>query len=216
MNPLSGSAYSYTNATATDTQEIGTHGSSSNLEPAEPVRYAVPHEQKVDVGEFSAQLRNLVLPMGLKVDEVRLTGEGVHFERKPFVFTVAKPGEMQVQVSEASLAEFLDGKSPAGLRKFQVRAEDGKLYVDAVKTVLVDLKASAVCALRIEEGSRLMVDILSVDVAGAGIKNLLQAQLDKINPIIDAADFPFPVILESVTAHEGVTLTGKVSPPTEF
>lgn len=176
----------------------------------------MPHEEKLDVGEFSAQLKNVSLPMGLKVDEVRLTGQGLHLERKPFVLTVAEAGVMDVFVSEASLAAFLEEKSPAGLRKFQVRAKEGKLYVDAVKTVLVDLKATAVCELRIEEGARLMVDILSVDVAGAGIKNLLQAQLDKINPIIDASDFPFPVVLESVKAEDGVILTGKVSPPTEF
>lgn len=174
----------------------------------------MPHEDKLDVGEFTAHLRNVMLPMGLRVDEVRLAGKGLHVERKPLVVTVAEPGQMEVFVGEESLAAFLDAKSPAGLRNFKVQARDGKLFVQAVKTVIVDLSATAVCSLRIEGGRLLMVDILSVDVAGAGLKGLLTSQLDRINPILDAAEFPIDVTLDSVTADNGgVLLFGRVSPP---
>ncbi|AIE87558.1 DUF2993 domain-containing protein [Fimbriimonas ginsengisoli] len=174
----------------------------------------MPHEEKVDVGEFTVHLRDVLLPMGLRVDDVRFGGKGLHIERSPLVISAPEPGQLEAFVGEASLAEFLNAKAPAGLRKFQVRAKDGKLFVDAVKTVLVDLKASAVCTLRIEDGRKLMVDIESVDVAGAGIKTLLQNQLDKVNPIFDIAEFPVDASLDSVRVEDGgVLLFGHVRPP---
>lgn len=177
----------------------------------------VPHDDKLDVGEFSIHLRNVVLPMGLTVDDVRLAGRGLHLEKKPFVARIPEPGQMEVFVSQESLAKFLDAQAPAGLRNFSVQARDGKLFVNAVKTVLVDLKASAVCTLRIADGTKLMVDLQSVDVAGAGIKTLLQSQLDKLNPVLDAADFPIDATLNSVTIDRGgVVLLGQVSPPDSF
>lgn len=129
------------------------------------------------------------------------------------MITVAEPGTLEVFVSEASLASFLDTQAPAGLKNFKVQARDGKLFVHAVKTVIVDLKASAVCSLVIEDWRKLIVVLESVDVAGAGIKNLIQAQLDKINPIFDLSDLPVNGALETISMEKGgVVLFGSVSP----
>lgn len=151
--------------------------------------------------------------MGLHVDEVRIAGHTLRLERDPFLLVAPEPGKLEVFVSDASLAKFLEHMSPAGLKKFQVSAKEGKLYIQAVKTVILDLKASAVCTLRIEDKRRLFVAIETVEVAGAGIKNLLEAQLAKINPIIDVAMFPFQATLDTVSlATGGITLHGRISP----
>lgn len=151
--------------------------------------------------------------MGLVVDDVRLAGNGLHLEREPFAISVPEPGKLEVFVSDASLGLFLDKQAPAGLKNFRVQAKDGKLNVQAVKTVLVDLKASAVCSLIIEDMTKLVVKLESVDVAGAGIKNLIQAQLDKINPIFDLADLPIKGTLESISMDNGgVVLLGSIAP----
>jgi hypothetical protein len=118
-------------------------------------------------------------------------------------------------VSEASLAAFLEAQAPAGLRDFKVEARDGKLYVKAVKTVIVAIPATAVCALRIEDRRRLMVELESVEVAGGtSIKTLVQNQLDRINPIVDAADLPMvQATLDEVRMEGGgVILIGQVQP----
>lgn len=173
----------------------------------------MPHEEKIDVGEFTAHLRNVSLPMGLKVDDVRLAGRGLHLERDPFVIEIPEPGKLEVFVSDASLAAFLEKQAPAGLRNFKIEAKDGRLHVNAVKTVIVDLKASAVCSLEIRDRQKMYVVLESVDVAGKGVKNLIQSQLDKINPVFDLADFPFDGTLESITIDQGgVILFGKISP----
>lgn len=153
--------------------------------------------------------------MGLRVDDVRLYGRGLHLVREPFAAQLQSPGKLEVFVSETSLAEFLERQAPAGLKDFKVEARDGKLFVKAVKTMIVAIPATAVCALRVEEGKRLMVDLESVEVAGgASIKTLVQNQLDRINPIVDAADLPMvnATIEEVRMENGGVILTGQVVP----
>jgi hypothetical protein len=175
----------------------------------------VPHNETLDVGEFTAHLRNLVLPMGLRVDDVRLYGKGLHLERTPFAARLEAPGTLEVFVGEASLAAFLEAQAPAGLKDFQVEARDGKLHIRAVKTVIVAIPATAVCRLRIEDGRRLFVELESVEVAGgASIKTLVQNQLDRINPIVDAADLPLvrATLNEVKVDRGGVILTGQVEP----
>ena len=99
------------------------------------------------------------------------------------------------------------------MHDFSVRAEDGKLHVRAKKTLLVELKVTAVATLRIVGGKQMWIDVESVDVMGAGAKNLVQSQIAKINPVLDAADLPLDATLESVEVGEGkVVLHGTVSP----
>ena len=175
----------------------------------------MPHNETLDIGEFTAQLRNLMLPMGLRVDDVRLYGKGLHLVREPFSAKLESAGQLEVFVSEASLAMFLEAQAPAGLKDFRVEARDGKLYVRAVKTVIVAFPANAVCTLRIENGRQLFVDLESVEVAGgASIKTLVQNQLDKINPIVDAADLPMvQARIDGLKVEAGgITLTGQVQP----
>lgn len=182
-----------------------------------PSRYpsSVPSNDTLDVGEFTAHLRDLILPMGLRVDDVRLYGRGLHLEREPFSARLQAPGKLEVFVSEASLAEFLERQAPAGLKDFRVEARDGKLYIKANKTMIVSIPANAVCSLRVEDRRRLMVDLESVEVAGGtSIKTLVQNQLDKINPIVDTADLPMVrgTIDEVKMERGGVILLGQVEP----
>lgn len=170
-------------------------------------------QETLDVGEFTVHLRSVLLPMGLRVDDVRLAGKGLHLERDPFAIAVPEPGQLEVFVSEESLAQFLERQAPAGLKNFRIQAKDGKLHVQAVKTVIVDLKASAVCSLRVDDKTKLVVVLDSVDVAGAGVKNLIQSQLDKINPIFDLASLPVQGTVDTVTVgNGGVVLFGSIQP----
>ena len=169
--------------------------------------------QHVEVGPFAFSVKDVLLPMGLNVESVEVQGFGATIDSKPFAMTLPQPGTMEARVAEADLASFLEGQSPGGLHGFTVRAEGGKLLVRAKKTLLVDLKVTAVATLRIVEGRQLWIDVEEVDVMGAGAKNLVQSQIAKINPVLDASDLPVDAVLESVEAGGGyVTLRGTVSP----
>jgi hypothetical protein len=54
---------------------------------------------------------------------------------------------------------------------------------------------------------------VEVNVLGAGPRQLVQKQLDSINPVIDASELPLNVTLGSVEVGGGkVLLKGRLSP----
>lgn len=130
-------------------------------------------------------------------------------EQDPFALKMQQPGEIEAKVSGAAVAEFLDKKAPGGLRDFQVNVKDGQLFINATAKMIFDVKAGAVCKLRIVDARQIFVDLVSVDVMGVGAKNLVQQQLDQVNPILDVAQFPLDVELQSVEANDGfITVKG--------
>lgn len=169
--------------------------------------------QHIEVGPFAFSVKDVLLPMGLNVESVEVQGFGATIDSKPFSMTLPQAGTMEAHVAEDDLSKFLEVQAPAGMHSISVRAEGGKLHVRAKKTVLVDLKVSAVASLRIVDGRQLWIDVEEVDVMGAGAKNLVQSQIDKINPVLDASDLPVDAVLESVEVGDGrVVLRGTVSP----
>lgn len=167
----------------------------------------------LEIGAFDAVLNNLMLPMGLSVQTVKLSGQRLKCSYDPFAAHAEEPGRLEVFVSEKDLADFLNKMSPAGLKNVTVEAKGGTLHIHATKTVLIEVKAYATCSLRIVESRRLFVDLESIDVMGAGPKQLIQSQLDKINPVLDTADFPVKATLDTVEVSQGgIRLFGRISP----
>lgn len=167
----------------------------------------------VEIGEFNAVFTGVVLPIGLRVETVKLTGSELRCAFEPFAAEAPQPGRIEIFVSESDLAEFLNRTSPAGLKNASVEARDGRLRITATKTVLIDVRAFATCNLRVVDGRRLFVDLETIDIMGAGPKQLIQAQLDRINPILDVSQFPFGASIDSVTIGDGrVLLEGRVTP----
>ena len=152
--------------------------------------------------------------MGLRVDTVHIAAEGLHFETEPFQASVKQPGQFDVFVGEAALSEFLNKKAPGNVRKFRVKAINGKLDVQASVIMLIELPATALCTLKIVDKRYLYVELESVNVMGAGATSLVQSQLEKINPVLDVEEFPVRASLDSVQIVDGgVRLVGTVAPP---
>jgi hypothetical protein len=165
----------------------------------------------VDVANVDVVLKDVALPMGLVVNAITIHGKGVHVAKEPFKFELSEPGTIEALLLAPNLASFLNKESPGGLRDFKVELRDGKIFV---KASLMIMKADAVCTLRIVDGSALYVDLESVDVMGVGAKNMVQSQLDKINPLLDANDLPIKVVLTDHSIADGkLTLKGTVEPP---
>lgn len=167
----------------------------------------------VDVGHLAARFLSVKLPMGLNLDEVLIQGEGLRLENAPWRLHLPEPGTMEVRVGEESLAQFLDAKAPGGLRDFKIRL-DGVINVQATATVILPIGVGAVCSLRIEEASKLYVDLIRVEaIGGAGVHNLVQKQLDGINPVLDTSELPLQASLDSVAIEKGwIVVKGNLAP----
>ena len=165
----------------------------------------------LDIGSLEVVLEDVALPMGLIVNAITLSANSVHLEQKPFKVEVPQPGSLVAMILADNLARFLDKEAPGGLRDFKVDLKEGKIYIQA--SIMI-MKAAAVCTLRIVERTKLFVELESVDVMGVGAKNMVQSQLEKINPVIDAGDLPVPAELTHFEIGEGkLILYGSVSPP---
>lgn len=171
-------------------------------------------KHKVDVETYEAHLTGVILPMGLRLDRIHLSGVGLSILAKPFEAKVQRPGRLEVVITDIDVAKFLDQEAPAGLKNFQVEIVAGKLIVSAVKNMIIDVKARAICTLRVMGGTQLFVDLEAADVMGAGnIKGLLEKQLEELNPVFDTADLPLNARITTVEAEAGrILLRGEVAP----
>lgn len=173
----------------------------------------VEESQKLDIGEFEVVLKQVALPMGLVVDAITLTGSQIHLENHPFRIGAPEPGKITILIWQDNLAQFLTTKAPGGLRDFSVELKDGKIHVQASMKMIVEVRASAICNLRIHENRQLFVDLETVDLMGVGAKNLVQSQLDKINPVLDTKDLPIQSSLTGYEIADGkLTLFGDLFP----
>ncbi len=175
----------------------------------------MPNSNRTSVGSFELVAINLTLSMGLVIDRVIATGSDLVVSGPPIKVDAPQPGKLRVEISQKALSSFLDKQAPAGLRNFDVNADNGKLIVNAVKKVVLDVKATAICTLRIVDGKELWVDLQSVDVMGGSLTNLVQSQLDSLNPVFDARELPLNATLTTVEIAGGqVVLHGTLAPPT--
>ncbi len=166
---------------------------------------------QVTVDQFSAEFRRVRLPMGLVVDRLVLSGSGAAIEVDPFGFAIAEAAPVEAFVAALDIAGFLNEKAPGGLKDFAISIREGKLYVEATARVIVEVRAKAVCTLRVQDGRAIYIDLESVDVMGMGAKSMVQSQLDQINPILDVSDLPVAMQLKSVQAdHDQIVLHGTI------
>lgn len=169
--------------------------------------------ERVEVGHLVAVLKKLKLPFGLVVDEVRIDAENAVVQKEPFIIHMPEPGEVEAEVSDVELAKFLNKQSPGGLSGFEVKLRDNKVHVLAKMKMILEVPVTAICTLRIVNERKVYVDLESVEVMGMGSKSLVEGQLEKINPVLDVAEFPIDLRLHTVTINEGrVVLTGKALP----
>lgn len=184
------------------------------MEEPERVALGVADQNSLDVGHIAARLLAVTLPMGLTLDEVIIQGESVHISKDPFNISLPTPGSMDVRISEASLAEFLNHKAPGGLSGFKVRFADELIHIEAKASIIISVNVGAVCRLRIEEETKLYVELVRMEsIGGTGAHNLVQRQLDGINPVVDVKDLPLNATLNSVeTDGSWLVLRGSVAP----
>ncbi len=148
-------------------------------------------------------------PVGLLIDEANLTGGPVTINIDELEDS---KGELEFEaiIRNKSVAVFLEKLQPGGLHTFQVNIQPDGVHVDAVKTVLVPIPATAHAILKLDSSESISVELLSAEALGAGLKNMVANQLEQLNPIVKSDMFPIPVRFETITHEEGlVRVRGK-------
>ncbi|MDI9641247.1 LmeA family phospholipid-binding protein [Kamptonema cortianum] len=163
------------------------------------------------VGKLYAQLNRIQLDFGLEIESFEIHGDEATVHIEPYQLVLPKPGSAKAVVTQAAVAAMLEHQSPGGLRDFRVTAEGGLLYITAKAQIVVQIPVKVAARLVIVQEKQLHVELESVDVMGAGGKNLVEGQLAKINPIFDTAQLPIDLRLRDVETEAGrVILTGEV------
>lgn len=150
-------------------------------------------------------LNGLDLDFGLSLRRIRLRAErGTLVFREPIGLSLPSPARLLLEIEQDAIAAFLERQSPGGLKDFAVEARGGLLHVKATARVVFDVRAAVRCALSIEPPSQLRVLLEGADSVAAIARGMIEAQLEKVNPIIDLARLPFSAAFRSVEIEDGV------------
>lgn len=145
----------------------------------------------------------LMLPIGLRVDKFSLDIGKSAAVIKPFSLGMQEPARFEATIGQESVAEFLEKKGLGGLKDFVVKADDGVVVIEATAKIIVELRVAVTCTLRVENETKLFVDLESVSVPGPMARNMVEKQLAKANPIFDLAEVAPTVKMHSVTPESG-------------
>jgi hypothetical protein len=168
-------------------------------------------EGATEIQRWRAEFHDVQTPVGLRIERISLSGRGARIDSGPFSLSLDRPGDVEAVVHENAVKAFLEERSPGGMRDVSVAVLPNGIHVEATVRVLIDMRAKAVCGLKIVDRTKLYVELLSIEVLGAAPKNLVQRQLDAVNPVLDVGDLPFEAEFEQIELGTGrVTVRGKL------
>lgn len=152
-------------------------------------------------------------PIGLLIDEVNLKGGPLEIDTDEIK---SSQGSLSFEaiIKNKSVAVFLEKLQPGGLHSFTVNIQSDGIHIEAVKTVLLPIQATAHAILKLDSPESVSVELLSAEALGAGLKNMVANQIEQINPIVKADMFPIPVEFKEIINEEGqvrVLGVGKLS-----
>jgi len=164
--------------------------------------------EHVNAQGMDATFRDLELSVGLRVQSIRIRSGQAQMKLHPFSLEFVQPGTVEVVVTQEAVADMLSRHSPKGIGSFKVEAQDGKLYVSA-KAGIVSIKAIA--RMEIEDGNRLVVKLEEIGRLPGPVRDLVAAQVEKNNPLVETDDWPFQTRMEKVVSEDGlVTVYGQL------
>ncbi len=192
------------------------------IEPSgNAVSLAMPEEletnakKELTASSVTATLTQVVLPMGLVIDEVTFSGNAITVQMNPLDIRAPHPATVVATVKLTSLDRYLETDAPGGLKNFHCEGEDGWLYVNATKKVIFELAVKAKCRVSIRDQKELWVDLASVEVmGGASVTNLVQSQLANLNPLFSVAELPIVARLtHAEVGTDQIVIRLEVGPP---
>lgn len=156
----------------------------------------------IQIGELTTKLTWLMTPIGLLIDEANLTGGPLTIDTDELR---QSEGEVKFEaiIKNKSIAVFLEKLQPGGLHSFEVDIQEDGIHINAIKTVLLPIQATAHAILKLDSPESVSVELLSAEALGAGLKNMVANQLEQINPVVKSDMFPIPIEFKEIIHEEG-------------
>jgi|GEM_PF-6335033 len=182
---------------------------SIDSEPINPDSKKV--HRPVHIGSGTLVLENLLLPMGLNIQTIQLSGGAITIQRPSLKVDLDSPADIEAEVSASDLQNFLQTKMPFKLSDMTLEIRDQRVWVKGAVKMLVTLQASVECEIVILNKTQLVAELRQVQVQGVGAQSLFQNALDSINPVFDLSDLPVSgEITEVLCEKNRIKVFGKV------
>ncbi|MGE0000814.1 MAG: hypothetical protein AB7F50_00255 [Fimbriimonadaceae bacterium] len=165
-------------------------------------------QSSFDLEHLHATATNIRLANGLVVDSAVLEASDVGFDEdgaryEGFARAVAR-------LSPQSVEKFLAAQVPPMVQNVSVAFVGDQIVVRATATLMLTVDVTIKIGLEIQDDTRLAAVVHSVEPGIA--RKLIEDELVKVNPLLDASDLPIPVEFESIDITErAVTLTAVAS-----
>jgi hypothetical protein len=169
----------------------------------------VASDGKIQIGEIATTFTWLMTPIGLLIDEATITGGPVTIDIEELE---RSQGDLKFEaiIRNKSIEVFLEKLQPGGLHDFKVNVQPDGIHLEAIKTVLVPIQATAHAILKLDDEDSVSVELLSAEAFGAALKNMVANQIEQINPVVKTDMFPFPVQFKEIIHEDGfVRLLGE-------
>lgn len=154
------------------------------------------------VGRLSLSAHDLTLPTGINIDSIDVECQDLALGG-PQIARLHHPAHATARISASSIQKFLESVAPGGLKGFEVGAESGQLIVSATGRVIVPIRVTVVADLLVDE-QRVSVRVISVEPTAA--RAIVESQIDQLNPILDASNFPLKITISEVRIEGGCVL----------
>jgi hypothetical protein len=170
----------------------------------------VSNDSSIQIGKISSTIEWLMTPVGLLIDEVVFEGESWRVDPSELEKSTGS-GSFRATVRAKSIEVFLENLKPADLYEISVTVAPDGVHIEGKKQVIVPIPVTAHAVLELTSPSELSIKLISAAAMGAGLKNLVATQIEKMNPIVEASMFPVPVTFEGVEhTDEGVVVRGSI------
>ncbi len=168
--------------------------------------------KSLKIGSLKISLQEIELDFGLNISTFEITSNSGSAKLDPFHLQLSEPGKFNAKVTATAVQNLLAAKSPKNIQGFKVKIVEGQVLIDATANIIVSIPVKAVCTLEIVDKKQLFVRLQGVDMMGGKATNIIQSQIDKINPILDAKDLPLDVeITEVILENDLINLFGIVN-----
>jgi hypothetical protein len=152
------------------------------------------------LSELRLQASGVELPNGLALDSLVMQSGPAAYEEGSV--SLASPAELVATVGPKAIERLLGPRLPGAVRDLRVECGDGEIGVLATAQVVVPVQVSLRLRLEVEDRARVVAVLEEVQPGLA--RGLIEEELRKANPVLDASDLPVEAAIESVEVRPGV------------